>query len=57
MWCLFLLKVPAGYRYSTMLVAGENVNDAMGRYGDLMRRFYRKDDSYRKSDLSINYLG
>ena len=39
------------------MVAGGNVTDAMMRFGEVLRTLYRKDDSFRKSDFSINYLG
>ena len=52
-----ILQLPAGYVYSTVLVAGNNVTDSMEQFGYFLRTFYRKDESYRKSDFTINYLG
>jgi len=50
--------VPKLYVYKTVLVAGQNVTGTMLKWGHLLRKLYGKeDDTYRKSDFSINYLG
>lgn len=51
------MQVPAGHVYSTILVAGQNVSGTMQRFGELLRRKYKKDDGFRKADFTINYLG
>ena len=50
-------QIPAGYVCSMVLVAGNNVTDSMMQFGNFLRTFYKKDESYRKSDFTINYLG
>ena len=50
-------QLPQGYTFSTILVAGDNVTDAMMLFGNSLRTQYGKDDSYRKTDFTINYLG
>ena len=40
-----------------VLVAGNNVTDSMMQFGNFLKTFYKKDESYRKSDFTINYLG
>lgn len=55
--CVFTYQVPAGYKYSTLLVVSDNVTSAMKLYGEILMKYYKKDHSYRKSDFSINYLG
>lgn len=52
-----LSQIPSGYLFSTILVAGNNVTDSMMKFGEILRIMYGKDDSYRRSDFSINYLG
>ena len=54
---IFVTQIPAGYISSTVLVAGNNVTDSMAQFGNFLRTFYKKDESYRKSDFTINYLG
>ena len=39
------------------MVAGDTVTGTLHQWGEMLRTYYGKDDSYRKSDLSINYLG
>ena len=40
------------------MVAGDTVTGTLQQWGQLLRTYYGKeDDSYRKADLSINYLG
>ena len=51
------LQIPAGYICSTVLVAGNNVTDSMMQFGNFLKTFYKKDESYRKSDFTINYIG
>ena len=43
--------------FNTMLVAGDNVTDSIMKFGDILRRIYKKNDGFRKSDFTINYLG
>ena len=50
-------EIPKGYVYETVLVAGENVTETMMMWGRHLQRFYNKDDSYRYSDFTVNYLG
>ena len=33
------------------------MTDSVKLFGDILRTFYKKDDSYRKTDFTINYLG
>ena len=49
--------VPNLYVYKTVLVAGQNITGTMLKWGHLLRMLYGKEDTYRKSDFSINYLG
>ena len=49
--------VPNLYFYKTILVAGQNITGTMLKWGRLLRMLYEKEDTYRKSDFSINYLG
>jgi len=39
------------------MVGGDTVTNTIQQWGNMMRKYYGKDDSYRKSDFSINYLG
>ena len=48
---------PNLYVYKTVLVAGQNITGTMLKWGHLLRMLYGKEDTYRKSDFSINYLG
>ena len=50
-------QVPPGYVYKTVLVGGQNVTGTMATWGHLLRKFYNKPESFRRSDFSINYLG
>jgi hypothetical protein len=52
-----LLQIPAGYTYSTFLVAGNNVTGTMRKFGEILRRMYSKTLEIRRIDFSINYLG
>ena len=54
---LTYLQLPEEYTFVTLLVAGDNVTDAMMQYGNILRTIHAKDDSYRKTDFTINYLG
>ena len=51
------LQIPAGYNYSTILVAGNNVTGTMKKFGELLLKMYSKDLEIRKKDFCINYLG
>ena len=53
----YCIQIPAGYKYSTILVASSNVTGAMRKFGEVMRRLYSKTSDYRRADYSINYLG
>lgn len=53
----FYFQVPEGYIFSTILVAGQNITGTMRRFGEIMRTFHQKDNSYRRTDFTINYLG
>ncbi|KAL3880433.1 hypothetical protein ACJMK2_032671 [Sinanodonta woodiana] len=51
-------SVPKDYVYETILFySPDGVNRAFSEFGRLMKFYYDKDESYRKSDLTINYLG
>ena len=50
-------SVPAGYSMETIMVAGNNISDTLGKWGGLIRERYGKKESYRLADYSINYLG
>ena len=50
-------QLPGAYIFSTVVVAGNNVTDSMMLFGDFLRTLFKKDESYRKSDFTINYLG
>ena len=52
-----MLQIPAGYTYSTILVAGNNITGTMIKFGEALRRLYSKTTNYRKTDFSLNYLG
>jgi hypothetical protein len=52
-----ITELPAAYIFSTVLVAGNNVTHSMELFGYFLRTIYQKDDSYRRSDFTINYLG
>ena len=51
------LKVPKNYSVEFIMVGGDTVTNTIQQWGNMMRKYYGKDDSYRKSDFSINYLG
>ena len=53
----FLIQIPAGYKYSTILVASNNVTSAMNKFGEVLRRVYSKTLDYKRTDFSLNYLG
>ena len=53
----YYVQIPAGYRYSTILVASNNATGAMRKFGEVLRTLYSKTPEYRKVDYSINYLG
>jgi len=39
------------------MMAGDTITNTLMLYGEVLRAHYGKDHSYRKADLSINYLG
>ncbi|XP_046547192.1 uncharacterized protein LOC124257216 [Haliotis rubra] len=50
--------LPTGYTYETIMYYSSNgINAAMSDWGSLMRRYYGKDNAYRQSDLTLNYVG
>ncbi|KAL5016026.1 hypothetical protein ScPMuIL_005615 [Solemya velum] len=50
--------IPAGTSYETMFYYGmDGINKTIGQWGKLMRDYYRKDEDYRRADLTVNYLG
>jgi hypothetical protein len=53
----YYIQIPAGYTYSTILVAGNNVTGTMRRFGEILRRMYSKTLEIRRTDFGINYLG
>ncbi len=50
-------SVPKGYTMESVIVAGHNVTGTMAKLGKLLRTKYKKDETYKQRDLSINYLG
>ena len=51
------LQVPQNYSVEFIMVAGDTVTGTLQQWGQMLRTYYGKDDHYRKSDFSINYLG
>ena len=51
------IQIPAGYTYSTILVAGNNAIGTMRRFGEILRRIYSKMLEIRRTDICLNYLG
>ncbi|KAL5016032.1 hypothetical protein ScPMuIL_005621 [Solemya velum] len=50
--------IPAGTSYETMFYYGmDGINKTIGQWGKLMRDYYRKNEDYRRADLTVNYLG
>lgn len=49
--------VPPKYVFKTVVVGGQNVTGTMETWGELLRIWYRKDDSIRRNDFTNNYLG
>ncbi|XP_071111597.1 uncharacterized protein [Haliotis cracherodii] len=51
-------QLPVGYMYETiMYYSSDGINAAMSDWGSLMREYYGKDNAYRQSDLTLNYVG
>ena len=50
-------QVPKNFTVEFIMVAGDTVTGTLQQWGQLLRTYYGKDDYYRKSDFSINYLG
>lgn len=51
------MQVPAGYNFSTIMVAGQNITGTMRRFGELLRKVHQKNDSYQRDDFTINNIG
>ena len=51
------MQIPTSYKYSTILVASNNVTNAMYKFGEVLRRVYSKSLDYKRTDFSLNYLG
>ena len=51
------MQVPVDYSVEFIMVAGDTVTETLQKWGQMLRTYYGKDDCYRKSDFSINYLG
>ena len=49
--------MPQNYSVEFIIVAGDTVTNTLQQWGQLLRIYHGKDDYYRKSDFSINYLG
>ena len=49
--------VPPKYVFKTLVVGGQNVTGTMETWGGLLRKWYRKDDTARRNDFTVNYLG
>lgn len=54
---VLLWQVPKNYSVDFIMVGGDTVTNTFQEWGHMMRKYYGKDDSYRKSDFTINYLG
>ena len=52
-----VLQIPVNYSVEFIMVAGDTVTGTLEQWGQMLRTYYGKDDHYRKSDFSINYLG
>ncbi|KAK6165976.1 hypothetical protein SNE40_022775 [Patella caerulea] len=53
-----VMEVPEDFMAQFMIFYSPNgINKAFQEWGSLMRDFYGKESSYRKSDMTINYLG
>ena len=50
-------QIPAGATFETILFAGNGIVDTILEWGELMRQYHGKTNSFRLSDFSINYLG
>ncbi|KAK6165978.1 hypothetical protein SNE40_022777 [Patella caerulea] len=53
-----VMEIPEDFMSQFMIFYSPNgINKAFEEWGSLMRDFYGKDPSYRKADMTINYLG
>ncbi|KAK7471362.1 hypothetical protein BaRGS_00036000 [Batillaria attramentaria] len=51
-------SVPPGFQYQTVVFFGyTGINQVFSQWGEMMRYYYDKDDIYRKTDVTLNYLG
>jgi len=57
MLSITFLQVPKEYTVEFIMMAGDTITNTLMLYGEVLRAHYGKDHSYRKADLSINYLG
>lgn len=48
-------NIPAGFTHSTIIVAGDGINNAMNQWGSLMRSVYGTER--RATDFTVDYLG
>ena len=54
---IYVLQVPVNYSVEFIMVAGDTITGTLQQWGQMLRTYYGKDDHYRNSDFSINYLG
>ncbi|XP_050418353.2 uncharacterized protein LOC126831744 [Patella vulgata] len=53
-----VMEIPEDFMSQYMIFYSPNgINQAFQEWGNIMRDFYGKDPYYRKSDMTINYLG
>ncbi|KAK6165977.1 hypothetical protein SNE40_022776 [Patella caerulea] len=53
-----VMEIPEDFMAQFMVFYSPNgINKAFEEWGSLMKDFYGKDPSYRKADMTINYLG
>jgi hypothetical protein len=50
-------EIEAHTTFDFIVQIGSGVNEAADTWGQIMRSYYNKGDSYRKSDFTNNYLG
>ncbi|XP_076450230.1 uncharacterized protein LOC143286522 [Babylonia areolata] len=50
--------VPKDFLQETMVFCGTSgINEVFADWGKFMRQYYEKDEKYRNTDLTVNYLG
>ncbi|KAK7098686.1 uncharacterized protein [Littorina saxatilis] len=53
-----VISVPTGFVQQSIVYCGNTgINQVFSDWGRFMRTYYNKDDTYRKTDLTVNYLG